>query len=277
MGRRQYDAALSSFEQVLTLNPRYALAYLARARIRYWLGDPEAALKDINVVVGSLAPTNAYYLNDRPEVYRVLKRLDAAEADYERSITLQPKQTDAYIGLALVDRARGAAEKMGARYDRMVAADPAAPRVYLRRAEFLRDTGKLAAALADCDQAARKGGDPVLVALARASITAAKGEHAAAATVAEEQLKAAHDRLHDGHVSYAAACVFSLASRAAAAAGAAARGEELAERATAVLAEALDLGFHDLNYQEQNRMNDDPALDPIRSRPRVRSLLAHHD
>ena len=45
--------------------------------------------------------------------------------------------------------------------------------------------------------------------------------------------------------------------------------------AAALLTDALDRGFHNLNYQEHNRMSDDPALEPIRSRPRVRELLAH--
>src|SRR5262249_9775917 len=161
-------------------NAKYPLAYLARARIRFWRGEVEAALMDINLVVDTLAPSNAYYLNDRPDVHRILGRLDAAEADYERSIALQPKQIDAYTGLALVDRARGATEKMRSRYGRMVAANPAEPRVYLRRAEYLRDTGDLSSAEADCALAERHGADPVVLALTRSSIAAARGEYAAA-------------------------------------------------------------------------------------------------
>jgi tetratricopeptide (TPR) repeat protein len=303
MGRRQYDAALSGLDEALARDPKYALAYLARARIRFWRGDLENALKNINFVVDTLAPANgyylndrldvfgllsapatararsanAYYLNDRPDVYRAMGQPDAARSDYERSIALQPKQTDGYIGLALLERARGVPEKMRAWYDRMVEADSTAPRVYLRRAEYFRDTGDLATALADCAAAERNGADPILVALARASIAAARGEHTAAAAQADAQLKVAHDLPHDGRVLYAAACALSLASRAAAKAGEASRAEELAERATALLADALDRGFHDLNYQEQERMNDDPALEPIRSRDRVRALLTHRE
>jgi tetratricopeptide (TPR) repeat protein/predicted Ser/Thr protein kinase len=277
MARRQYDAALSGFEEVLARDPKYALAYHSRARVRYWRGDPEAALKDVNHVVDTLAPQSAIFLNDRPELLRALGRAGAAEADYERSIKLQPRQVDAYIGLARLDRARGHADKTRAWYDQMVTANPGAPQVYLRRSEFLRDTGDLTAALADCAEAEKKGADPVLLALVRASISAARGEHAAAAEQAEHELRAVHDPPHDGHVLYAAACVMSLASRSAAAAGEAARAEELADRATALLAEALDKGFHDLSYQEQERMKEDPALEPIRARDRVRAMLAHQE
>jgi hypothetical protein len=76
---------------------------------------------------------------------------------------------------------------------------------------------------------------------------------------------------HDGHVLYAAACAWSLASRAAADPAEARRH---ADRAAALLAEALDWGFHDLTYPEHNRMADDPALSPLREHPRVRDLLA---
>ncbi len=69
---------------------------------------------------------------------------------------------------------------------------------------------------------------------------------------------------------YAAACVWSLASRAAGPDEA----PRYADRAAALLAEALDRGFHDLIYPEHNRMADDPALAPIRQHPRVRALLS---
>jgi hypothetical protein len=87
--------------------------------------------------------------------------------------------------------------------------------------------------------------------------------------VAEAERALAKAPKHDGRVLYAAACVWSLASRAAD------RGEaeRYADRAAALLGEALGKGFHDLLYPEHNRMADDPALDPIRRLPRVRALL----
>jgi hypothetical protein len=46
------------------------------------------------------------------------------------------------------------------------------------------------------------------------------------------------------------------------------------DRAAALLAEALDRGFHDLIYPEHNRMPDDPALAPVLQHLRVRALLS---
>jgi tetratricopeptide (TPR) repeat protein/tRNA A-37 threonylcarbamoyl transferase component Bud32 len=274
MGRRDYDAALKSLDAAVARDPKYALAYLARGQIHHWQGRPEVALEEINRVVEGIDPKNYYYLNDRPDVYRTLSRFDEAKADSERSITLKPDQTDAYISLALVDRRQGEPAKAREGYDRMVKADPSSPRVYLRRAEFLRDLGEFSPALADCDAAERVGADPVLLGLARAGIRAAQGGHAEASAEAERLLKLDHYPPFDGHALYAAACVFSLAARAADASGDAARSAALAERAAALLAEALDKGFHDLNYQEHNRMAEDPALEFIRSLPRVKGLLA---
>jgi hypothetical protein len=42
-----------------------------------------------------------------------------------------------------------------------------------------------------------------------------------------------------------------------------------------LLAEALDRGFHDLNYQAHNRMSEDPALAAILTDPRARRLVSH--
>src|SRR5262249_57319296 len=110
----------------------------------------------------------------------------------------------------------------------------------------------------------------VLPALVRASAEAARGRPGPAVTDAERALeKAPRD---DGHVLYAAACVWSLASRAA---GDSAESKRYADRAATFLAAALDKGFHDLLYPEHNRLADDPALAPILLLPRVRDLLPH--
>jgi hypothetical protein len=92
--------------------------------------------------------------------------------------------------------------------------------------------------------------------------------------VAEAERALAKAPKDDGHVLYAAACVWSLASRAATDRG---EAERYADRAAALLAAALDRGFHDLSYPEHNRMADDPALAPIRHLPQVRDLLLGKD
>src|SRR5262249_9174012 len=152
--------------------------------------------------------------------------------------------------------------------DRLVSAAPESEWSYLHRAERRRDRGEYDAALADCDQAARLQPASPLPPLVRASIAAARGQGAAGVAEAERALDKAPGP--DGPVNYAAASVWSLASRTA---GDPALARQYADRAAALLTTALDRGFHDLNFPEHNRMADDPALAPLREDPRVRHLL----
>src|SRR5262249_39080300 len=112
-----------------------------------------------------------------------------------------------------------------------------------------------------------------LPALVRAGVEATRGRHQEAVVEAEKALQQAPKQ---GRVLRAAACVWSLAAGAASRAGpAGARlAQQYADRAVALLAEALGRGFHDLSYPEHNRLADDPALAQIRQLPRVRALLA---
>jgi tetratricopeptide (TPR) repeat protein len=277
LGRRRYGPALVALHKALDLRPDYPEAVWARAQVYLWQGKPEEALKELDPLVAKLPEGPPQTLNVRAGVYQALRRLEAAAADYRRlTIELKPKEPDdyldlaeAYVGLARVYDWQGQPGKAAECLDRLVAAAPESEWSYLRRAEARRDRGEYDAALADCDQAARVRPGSSLPPLVRASVLAARGRAAAAVAEAERALAKAPQ--HDGHVLYAAACVWSLASRAAEPAEA--RG--YADRSAALLAEALDKGFHHLLYPEHNRMADDPALAPIRPLPGVRDLLGH--
>jgi tetratricopeptide (TPR) repeat protein/tRNA A-37 threonylcarbamoyl transferase component Bud32 len=281
LGRQQYESALRAFGKALELKPGYIEVVWAVAQIHSWQGDPKKALAILDPLIAQLSPQAPETLNVRGDIYRSLGRLDDAARDYRRLIELRPKAPDAYIGLALVLDKQGAVEQARACYDRLVAANPEAALVYVRRAEFRRNHGEFEAALSDCAQAAGKEPDSVLPALVRASITAVRGQHRQAVADAERALaKAPKD---DGHVLYAAACVWSLASRAASTPSSSKVAEDreaserYADRAAELLTAALDKGFHDLIFPEHNRMVEDPALAPIRKRPGVADLLAHRD
>jgi tetratricopeptide (TPR) repeat protein len=269
LGRRQYGPALAALQKALELRPGYPEVLWAQAFIRLRQGQPEEALKDLDPLVAKLPDGPPETLNVRGDVYQALGRLAEAAADYQRMTELKPKEAEAYVCLARVCAKQGQPAKAAECFDRLVAAAPESEWAYLRRAESRRDRGEYEAALADCDQAARLKPGSVLPALVRASVEAARGRPGPAVQGAEDALaKAPSD---DGHVLYTAACVWSLASRAA---GDPADSKRFAERAAALLAAALDKGFHDLLYPEHNRLADDPALAPIRQLPQVRDLLA---
>src|SRR5262249_53313724 len=150
---------------------------------------------------------------DRADVLVALGQLDEAAADLQESIKLAPKEANAYVSLARIYERQNNPDEARACYDRLVAANPDEAEAYLRRAEYRRDRGQFKEALPDCDEAAQHGKDLVLPGLVRASVTAAQGNHAAAVTEAEQLL--ARGPADDGHVLYAAACVWGLAAKAA--------------------------------------------------------------
>jgi len=78
---------------------------------------------------------------------------------------------------------------------------------------------------------------------------------------------------HDGHLQYAAACVWSLASHAAQESGEADLAGQYADRAMEYLSDTVQKGFLELNFQAYNRMLIDPALAPVRQHPRMLELF----
>jgi serine/threonine protein kinase/lipoprotein NlpI len=271
LGKREYGTALAALESALDLKPDYPEALWARAQIHLWQGRPGAALKDLDPLVAKLPNGRPETLNIRAAVYEALGQLDKAVADYQRMSESRPGHPHAYCCLGRLCQKLGQPDKAAGHLDRLVAAAPESEAAWLRRAELRRDQGKFDAALADCDRAASCKPGTQLPALVRASIEAAQGRSALAVEQAERVLETAPK--YDGRVLYAAACVFSLASRSAGPA----EDKRFADRAADLLAEALDRGFHDLDFPEHNRMADDPALAPIREMPRVRELLARQE
>jgi len=277
MGRREYEPALKAFGQAIAIKANDARAYSARAHVYHRQGKLNEALAEVTLIVEKVAPGNASMLNNRPDLYLSLGKLDEAIADWQRSIQLKPKQIDAYRGLASVCEKQGKPAEAAQWLDRMVAADTANSAAYRRRAEFRRNRGQWSEALADCDEAARLDSSSVLPALVRASIDAAKGDYPKAVAAVETLLpKATPD---DGQALYAAACVFGLASAAAGKSSGSGDSaseplaQKYADRGAELLALVLGKCVHDLSYQEYNRLAFDPALDALRTHPQIAPLL----
>jgi serine/threonine-protein kinase len=276
LGQQSFAPALAELQIALERKPDEPNALLARATIRRWQGQTEEAFADINLVVDKLVPDRHDYLIERADLLRALGRDAEAIQDYQRCVTLQPKQTDGYLGLACVYERQGTLVRARDCYDRMIKADPTVPVVYLHRAEFLRSQGDYDAAIADCDLAAKIDPKSPLPKLVRAGIIAAQGNPVEAAKETEQQLADAPP--HDGKVLYAAACALSLAAQAAQAqpgdAAMVQTAQAYAKRAAELLADVVGACFHDFEYPEHNRMAWNPALAAIRTLPQVEKLLA---
>jgi tetratricopeptide (TPR) repeat protein len=277
LGRRQYDDAQTALEQAIQLKPDYVEAIWALTQIALWKGSREEALKIINTAAEKLTDKHPETLNIRGDVYRALGQLEDAAADYRRLITLKPDLVETYVSLALVYEKQGKPELAKECFEKLVAANPSSAVAYLRRAAYRRALGEFEGAREDCVRARVKDPKSLLPGMVEASFLAAQGSAEEAVDKAEKLLAQAPKG--DGQILYAAACTFSLASRAAATLPDKTKAAELAKqyarRAADLLEECLDKGFHDLSYSEHNRMSDDPALAPVRKSPRTRDLLMH--
>ena len=276
LGQQAYEKAGAELETALQKKADDAQSVMARAMIRRWQGQLEAALADVNLIVNQLAPNRHDYIVERADLFRVLGRDAEAMEDYQQCVTLNPKQTDGYLGLAYLYEKQNKLVMARECYERMIKADSAAAAVYLLRAEFLRNHSDYDGAIADCNLAAKIDPKSIIPDLVRAGITAARGNPAQAVKDAEQLMARSPPR--DGKVLYAAACAWSLAAQAARAQTddpeAARHAQEYAERGAKYLADVVGECFHDLQYPEHNRMAWDPALEGIRSLPQVQKMLA---
>jgi tetratricopeptide (TPR) repeat protein/tRNA A-37 threonylcarbamoyl transferase component Bud32 len=274
LGRREHALAAEDLEKALELKVDGTDAASALSQTLLRQGDAERALEIVNRTIEKLADGSTDLVTMRGDIHRALGRLDAASADYRRVIELKPAAPEIYVSLALVCDAQGDEIATDECYERLVAANPESIFAYLRRAEFHRAHRRFAAALDDCARARQKDGKSVLPGLVEASVLAARGSFAEA--VAKADLLLGQGPKDDGHLLYTAACVWSIASDAAAKSSG--NGQETAkkyaDRAVALLQQCLDKGFHDLSYPEHNRIADDPALHAIHRDPRVKALLA---
>jgi tetratricopeptide (TPR) repeat protein/tRNA A-37 threonylcarbamoyl transferase component Bud32 len=284
MGSRRYPPALTALEKAIELKPDHVDAHWARAQTLLFQKRYDEALAEINLLVEKLAPNRPATLNSRGDIYRAMRRPGDAAADYRTFFIQRPAQPDseyiqaainATVSLAGLLELQGKSDEAVACYEELITGNPASAAALLERAQFRRNHGRFDEALADCDAAATLDPKSALPGLARASIVAARGDHLAAVAEAENLLAGAP--AHDGHVLWAAARVWSLASAAAQASGSGTAQTELAEkyadRAAGLLADALVRGFHDLIYPEHNRLALDPALAAVRRHPQVQELL----
>jgi tetratricopeptide (TPR) repeat protein/tRNA A-37 threonylcarbamoyl transferase component Bud32 len=276
-GLRRYGAALAELDTALQLKRDHLPAIWARAQIHLWQGQPAEALQIVEPWSRNGAPQLADTLNIRGDVLHALNRDEDATRAYRQVIQLNPKDPDAYVGLALVYGKQGKWDLARKCYDNLVAADTKSGNAYLRRAEFFRSRGQFAEAQADCKQAARWLSNSPLPQLLRASLQAAQGRYQEGTTAADKVLE--HAPKDDGAILYAAAGVWSLAAAAAqrdrSNPKAAALANQYLHRAVTLLELVLDKGFHDFSYQEHNRMLGDPAMTALRLHSAGRDLLAH--
>ena len=147
--RGDQTEALRLFNEAIRRDPRLAEAYLARSLI--WLGREELdkALEDCNQAV-TLDPTSAAF-NLRGTVRRLLKDLDEAWADQNRSLQADGSYAAAYYERGLLRELQGDRRNAINDFTKSISLPPKSPDPFLARADCWYDLGEYRNALRDLD------------------------------------------------------------------------------------------------------------------------------
>ncbi len=94
---KQYDAAMTSVEAALALDPRYAEGHLNKANLYSELGRHEDALATYDKAL-ALAPGLANAWLGRGNTLRKMGRLDEALAAYDRGLAVKPDLAEVWVG-----------------------------------------------------------------------------------------------------------------------------------------------------------------------------------
>ena len=106
MGRRDYDSALRSFDQVIQIAPDFAEGWNRRATLYYLMGRHEDSLADIEKTL-ALEPRHFGALAGRGLVYSALEELDLALRSFEAALAVNPHMVGARINAEAIRRNLG--------------------------------------------------------------------------------------------------------------------------------------------------------------------------
>jgi regulator of sirC expression with transglutaminase-like and TPR domain len=145
---RQYDRALSDYDQAIKLNPAEPLSYSNRAVAWHQKGDFDRALADLDKAV-QLSPRHARILDSRGSLRQQMGDIDGASSDFERVIKLLPNFPGGYEGRANIWRIRGNPDRAIADYNRSIDLNSRLPAAHVYRGLAYETKGDLDRAQAD--------------------------------------------------------------------------------------------------------------------------------
>ncbi|MBV9643937.1 MAG: tetratricopeptide repeat protein [Verrucomicrobia bacterium] len=93
--RNEYDKAISDYNNAIRLNPKFSYAYVSRARIFFQKREYEKAISDLNEAI-RLDPKFALAYTIRGNNYLRKKEYEKAFSDYNEAISLDPNLAVAY-------------------------------------------------------------------------------------------------------------------------------------------------------------------------------------
>jgi tetratricopeptide (TPR) repeat protein len=150
MHQSDWKGAVADFDQALKLDPAKVDAYLERGASKLMLGDRDGGMADYNQAA-KIDRNNTATLLKLADALQ-MKDPKAAIAYYNQVIALDPKNEEAYKGIADVHWIHQEYDETIAAYDRLIAVDPKDWYAYGVRAMAKSAKGDLDGALADYGQ-----------------------------------------------------------------------------------------------------------------------------
>ncbi len=160
MSRREFEAALISFNQALALDPKNPVRYLDRARAQRAAGHSTQAMGDYDRAL-ELKPGDPKALFERAELYLSSGDVAKAQADFDAALKAAPDDSGLNLRIAEVLERHGRYDLAIVRFDAWIAQHPQDADLWQAlgarcdaRAWAGVDLGK---ALDDCNAALRRG------------------------------------------------------------------------------------------------------------------------
>ena len=149
---KNYDSAMTDFNQALKLNPKFAEAYSNRGLTYYYLKKYDSAITDLNQAL-KLDPKLTKAYNSRGLNYGNLKKYDLAIADFNQALKLDPKLALAYNNRGLTYGNLKKYDLAIADFNQALKLDPKLALAYNNRGLTYGNLKKYDLAIADFNQA----------------------------------------------------------------------------------------------------------------------------
>jgi tetratricopeptide (TPR) repeat protein len=148
--------AIDDLNQALLINPNNIRAYGARGDLRFQVGDKRGAEADLkqSLTLSIDAQNYRAYIN-RGNLRSKLADKQGAIADYNQAIRINPNDALAYSNRGLVRSTLGDQQGAIADFDQAILINPNDAQSYLNRGELRHKLGYSRKAIADYDQAIR--------------------------------------------------------------------------------------------------------------------------
>ncbi len=146
------QGAISDYNLAIGSDPRLLVAYNNRGNLRQHLGDIDGAIADFSQVL-KIDSRSAIAYNNRAIIYTQIGQLPAAVADFTKAIELQPDFVSVYNNLGNAYCQMNDFSLAIAQYSQAISLDPNFAVAYSNRANIYRMEGKIDLAIADYDLA----------------------------------------------------------------------------------------------------------------------------